>query len=262
MCGDLMRKWLVLVVCVCGIAAAGEPNEPVTEANEPWIGAEHLAPGWESMALATRLFNHEIPIDRPMVPRRSLSFGGRMYVIDPNGLIGLSLLTKNGKAFDEIGTRIQVDNPSTLPVPGSLGPLYGPQGPSYKPLELEYSATVDAGAGQRAIKPKYFNFAIDMSMGYNAPFPVVLSRLEWSMSALLSDHIQAIDIPFAITPDWTEVVPGLEVLVEKAAVEQGKYSYQMKARYDPNEVTYLDAIEAPPCFTGPAADVPYSWPVL
>ena len=90
MCGDLFRKWLVLVVCVCGVAAAGEPNEPVTEANEPWIAAEHLAPIWESMTLGTRLFNHEIPATRPMVPRRSLSFGGWMNVIDPNGLIGLT----------------------------------------------------------------------------------------------------------------------------------------------------------------------------
>jgi hypothetical protein len=169
-------------------------------------------------------------------------------VIDPNGLIALSEVAKNAKAFDEIGNRIQVENPSTLPV--MVGCECTPLGPSYQPLE-----------SSMRLEAEPFHFTIDMSMGYNAPFPLVLSRLEWSMSVLLSDHIEAIDVPFAPTTDWTELVPGLEVLVEKAAVEQGKYSYQMKAKYDPNKVTYLDAIDSPPCFTGSPSDLPYSWPV-
>ena len=254
MCGDLFRKWLVLVVCVCGVAAAGEPNELVAEANEPWIAAEHLAPGWESMTLATRLFNHEIPIDRPMPPRRSLSFGGWMYVIDPNGLIGLSEVVKSAKVFDEVGYRIQVEYTPQATT------RYGPplQGPSYQPLE--YRTKVDADTKLRIASPEPFNFTIDMSMGYNAPFPLALSRLEWSMSALRSDHIEAIDIPFAPTGNWTELVPGLEVLVEQATVEEGKYRYRMKTRYDPNRISYLDVRDSPPCYTGHGPDVPYSWP--
>jgi len=249
---DLFGKWLVLVVCACGVATAGEP---AAEANEPWIAAEHLSAGWESMTLSTRLFNQEIPMDRPMVPGRSLSFGGRIEVIDPNGLIGLSLTAKNGKAFDEIGIPIQVNNKSTLPVMSGSECLA--LGPSYQPLEYPTKLDVDTRLAIREFEP--FDFAIGMSMRYNAPFPLVLSRIEWSMSALLSDHFEAFDIPFAPTADWIEVAPGLEVLVEETTVEEGKYWYRMKARYDPNRITYLDVRDEPPCFVG-STDVSYSWP--
>jgi hypothetical protein len=223
MCGGLSKKWLALVVCTCGVAAAGEP---APELNKPWIAAEHLTPGWESMALATRYFNPEIPTTRPMPPSRSISLTGRMYVIDPNRLIGLSEVTKNAKAFDEADCRIEVVSASQAGCPL--------QGPSYQPLE--YSLRWEA---------EPFHFTIDMSMERNAPFPAVLSRLEWSMSALLSDHIEAIDIPFAPTADWTELVPGLEVLVEQATIGQGEYSYRMKARYDPNRISYLNVKDEP-----------------
>jgi hypothetical protein len=243
---DLFRTWLVFVGCVCGVATAGEPDGPVAEVNEPWVASEHLAPIWGSMTLGTQFFNPEISGGRPTVGGRSLSFGGLIYVIDANGLIGLSEVAKSAKAFGDSGNQIQVHNPSTLPV--RSGRECTVQGPSYKPLAMQWITHLDP-----------FGFTIDMSMKYNAPFPVVLSRLEWSMSALLSDHFEAIDIPFAPTADWIELMPGLAVLVEQAVAEEGKYSCRIKARYDPNKVTYLDDRSDPPCFTG-SVDVSYSWP--
>jgi len=242
MCGDLLRKWLVLVVCTCGVAAAGEP---VPEPNTPWIADRHLAPIWESMALATRYYNQGLVTDRPMPPSRSVSLTGRMNVIDPNGLIGLSEVATNTYAFDEAGRSIDV----VMAPQSRFDCECRLHGPSYQPLE--YSMRLE---------PEPFHFTIDMAMERNAPFPTVLSRLVWSMSALLSDRIEVFDIPFAPTADWTELVPGLEVLVEQAAVEQGKYSYQMKARYDPNRVSYLDARDSPSCPKGLTYDGPYSWP--
>lgn len=106
MCGNLLKKWVVLMVCVCGVAAAVKSNGQVTEVNEPWVAAEHLTPGWEFMTLATQLFNPEVLTDRPATPGRSLSFGGRIEVIDPARLIGLSMGAEQVKAFDEVGGRI------------------------------------------------------------------------------------------------------------------------------------------------------------
>lgn len=132
------------------------------------------------------------------------------------------------------------------------------QGPSYQPLTYRMSLNVDTRLGIAEYEP--FRFTIDMLMGYNDPFPLALKRLEWSMSALLSDHFEAIDIPFAPTADWIELPPGLEVLVEQTAVEEGEYSYRMQTRYDPNRISYLDGRDYPPCYTGPRHIVPYSWP--
>ena len=76
---------LVLVVWAWSITAASEPAE---DGNEPWIVADHLVPGWRSMALTTRYYNPEDPASAEKVPQRSLSVAGRIDVIDPNGLIG------------------------------------------------------------------------------------------------------------------------------------------------------------------------------
>lgn len=227
-------------------------SEPVEDGNEPWIVAEHLAPGWRSMALTTRYYNPEEPASAEKTPQRSLSFGGQIDVIDPNGLIGLSEVAANAKAFDEVGSQIHVVGVSQQ----TVGYPYPSHVLSYQPLR--YLTKLDAGGRTISIAP--YGFSIDMSMRPNAPFPLVLSRLEWSMAALLSDVFEAVDIPFVPTADWIELVPGLEVFVEQAIVQEGKYSYRIKARYDPNKISYLDAREEPPGFTGRRHDPLYAWP--
>jgi hypothetical protein len=244
MCGDLLRKSLVLVGCVCGVVTAAEPTESVPEANEPWVVAEHLMSAWRSMALTTRYYN---PGAAPVIGtvQRSISFAGRVDVIDSSGLIGLSEVATNAKAFDELGNPIET-------VLASQSPR------SYTPLR--YSTTLQLGTGKRIISIVPFEFTIDVTMERNAAFPLMLSRLEWSMSGLLSDDFGAIDIPFARTSDWIELAPGLEVLVEEAVMSDGKYSYRMKARYDRNRISYLDARDRPAGFAGRVSERPYSWP--
>jgi len=244
MCGDQLRKWVVLVVCLCGGAVAVEANEPAAEPNEPWIAAEHLMAGWQSMALTTRYFSPEGPSGNK-TPQRSVSFAGRIDVLDPNGLIGLSEVATNAKALDELGDPIDTTRVSQYPI------LY---------LPVRYSTKIQLGTGQRITSPVPYNFTIDMTMGRGAPFPLMFSRLEWSVSALLTDNLQPIDIAFAPTADWVPLTPGLEIFVEEAVVKEGQYSYRIKARYDPNEVTYLDARSKPAGFMGRSSEAPYSWP--
>ena len=243
---------LVLVVWAWSVTAAlTAASEPVEDGNEPWIAAEHLAPGWRSMALTTRYYNPEDPALGNRPPQRSLSFAGRIDVIDPNGLIGLSEVAMDALAFDEAGSQIHVVGASQQ----TVGYGYTSQVLLYQPPR--YLTKLDASGRTISIAP--YEFSIDMSMRPNAPFPLVLSRLEWSMSAVLSDVFEAIDIPFVLTSDWIELVPGLEVFVEQAIVQEGKYSYRIKARYDPNKISYLGAQEEPPGFTGRRHDTPYTW---
>jgi len=248
MCDDLFRKWLVLVVCMCGVAGAGEPNEPVAEANEPWIAAEHLAPGWESMALTTRFFNPDGPPSVNKSPQRSLSFTGQINVIDPNGLVGLSEVAAYAKAFDEAGDRIVVA--------GTTGYGY-PSSPLYQPVS--YVSTLWAPTGEVTVSIKPYSFSVDMLMRPNAPFPLMLSRLEWTMSVLLSDTFITVDIPFAATSDWVELTPGLEVLVEQATVSEGKHNYRLKARYNPDKILYLYATDRTSPPSEPQGSSAYTW---
>ena len=232
------------------IVASEGPNVPVPPAgedpNKTWDPVEHLAPGWQSMALTTRYYNPEDPASADKTPRRSLSFAGRIDVIDPNGLIGLSEVATDALALDVAGSELEVVRVSQSP-------------PSYKPLK--YSSTWRVDLGQRTASVVPYEFSIGMSMAPGAPFPVMLSRLEWSMAALLSDAFEAVDIPFAATDDWIELVLGLEVLVEEATVSEGRYRYRMKARYERSKISYLDARDRPSgFFIGRASDYPYSWP--
>ncbi|MEN6575099.1 MAG: hypothetical protein ABFD90_02060 [Phycisphaerales bacterium] len=71
-----------------------------------------------------------------------------------------------------------------------------------------------------------------------AAFPQVLNRLEWSMTALLSDAFQAVDIPFAVTDDWLELAPGLEILIEKATTTTGGYSFNSQVKYNWRKISY------------------------
>jgi hypothetical protein len=247
MCGDLFRKWLVLVVCAYGAAAAGQPKEPAAEANESWIAAKHLAPGWESMALTTRLFNPDMPPSVNKTPRRSLSFAGQIHVIDPNGLIGLEEVATHAIVFDEVGNHIQMAGTTSY---GS--PLYQP---------IRYVGTLWVPTGEVIVSIWPYSFSIDMLMGYDMPFPVTLSRLEWTMSVLLSDTFITVDIPFAATNDWVELTPGLEVLVEQAAVSEGKYNYRLKARYNPDRILYLYARDTTPlpCEPPESSYDTYTW---
>ncbi len=242
-----VSQLFVLVVWAWSATAAVKAaSEPVADGNEPWIVAEHLAPGWRSMALTTRYYNPLDPASAEKALRRSLSFAGRIDVVDPNGLIGLSEVAADALAFDETGSELRVARVSQ-----SL--------PSYKPLK--YSTTWRVDLGQRTTSVVPYEFSIDMSMTLGAPFPVMLSRLEWSMAALLGDAFEAVDIPFAATDDWIELVPGLEILVEEATVSEGRYKYRMKARYERKRISYLDARDRPSgSVVGRASDVPYSWP--
>ena len=246
MCGNLLVRWLVPIACVCGVAGAGEPAPgPVADANETWLVADHLVADWQFMALTTRRYNPAGPVSANKTPHRYLSFAGRVDVIDTGGLIGLSELATDAQAFDELGNPIDTTRVSQYPT-------------RYTPLR--YSTTIQLGTGYRITEIVPYEFTIDMTMERNAPFPLMLSRLEWSMSALLSDDFETIDITFAPTADWIELALGLEILVEKAIAAEGKYEYRIQARYDPNEVTYLDARDRPAGFMGRRSEAPYSWP--
>jgi hypothetical protein len=73
----------------------------------------------------------------------------------------------------------------------------------------------------------------------NVAYPDVLSRVEWSMNVLLAEQVKTVDVPFKASDTWVELTPGMEIMVEQATVEQGKYQYRIKTRYDRTKVDNL-----------------------
>jgi uncharacterized membrane protein YgcG len=72
---------------------------------------------------------------------------------------------------------------------------------------------------------------MDMSPDPNRPYPLVLSRVEWSMYALVNTETKTVDVPFSPAADWVTLAPGLEIKVEQATAEPGKYQYRLATRY-------------------------------
>jgi hypothetical protein len=231
-------------IYLLGGGVAGDPNAPgPPDVNEPWDPATHLAAGWRSMTLSTELRNPAECEWAQTPPVRSLSFGGLIRVVDANGLVGVSETAVDALAFDETGKQLE-----------TVAPL--PSSPLYRPL-IYTVAWLSDGRQKVSIAP--YSFSINVSMGSNAPFPLVLSRVEWSMPVLLSDRFETIDIPFAPTTGWIEMTPGLEIFVEEAVVQEQTYRYRIKVRYDRNNVTYLDARDRRAGFIGRLSEQPYLW---
>jgi len=59
------------------------------------------------------------------------------------------------------------------------------------------------------------------------------------MDVLSAERTKKVDIPFAASDTWVELTPGFEILVELATVEEGKYQYRIKAKYDTTKVDYM-----------------------
>jgi len=216
------------------IMAAGEPNGPnepsavpAAEPHRAWDPATHLAAVWESVSanLASTLYNPDVrPGQEPKVAERSLSIGGHAYVSDSNGLVGFCWIATGALALDENAKVI-----CNKPKENRGGRFF------WMPTYLKKMTA--PGVFVAEIQP-YPIMSLDVTPDANAPYPSLLSRVEWSMYALVTDTYKTVDVPFQASDQWTELVPGLEVLVEKGIFGANKYEYRVKARYDTGKISY------------------------
>jgi len=81
--------------------------------------------------------------------------------------------------------------------------------------------------------------SLRLPMAPDAVYPDVLSRVEWTMNVLVAEETRSVDLAFEPNDVWVTLVPGMEVLVEKATVEETKYDYGLQLRYDTTQADYL-----------------------
>ncbi len=224
-----VRMLSSIMVCLCAVCfvgstpvqAAGGPAWIYAEdINAPWVPAEHFTAAWESVSFTSKIYN---PVEQPNYSgSRSLAVSSVVDIIDTNGIIGLSSSQRGVLVLDQSGKTLystSTDQPShrTYRSPMSLASLVSSRLAS-RMLTQHYTTTIP----------------MDPNLGY----PTRISELEWSIDALVADTTKQVDIPFAVTTEWAELVPGLEILVEQASVEDTTYSYRIKARYDSTKVQY------------------------
>lgn len=222
-----MRRRDFNPVCVVvGILVMSPLLWAQADANAPWDPNAHLVAYPRICQLSTDYLFAEYGEPVWSSVDRKIGLLARVTVPDPNGLIGLSQYPTDVVAWDEFGT---VLDPATI---RSGSPTYVP---------LTYAATVHLPEMTVTVEPLPYDVSLDLRVGDpQGSFPVSLSRVEWSMSVLLSDQFETVDLPFAPTDDWIEIAPGLEVLIEEATVANGRYDYRMQTRLDPDEIVHMD----------------------
>ncbi len=208
------------------IMAAGEPNDPnglpavpAGEPNQVWDPAAHFVATWESLTSMSKLYN---PASQKL-PDRSLSIAARVDVIDTNGVIGFDRSEKAVLVLDEKGREVY----SGKPLPSNYCHFYWP---------LQYIKKMVAGQWVSELQP--YNVAVEIPMDPNRPYPLVLSKVEWSMYALVPGQIKTVDVPFRPTTDWVTLTPGLEIKVDSITAENGKFDYKLSIRYSPSKVAW------------------------
>lgn len=237
---------IVVVLCACAnagpqpasvspgdilILAAGDPNDPNValppageDPNPTWDPAEHLVADWESAAvnMTSRIYNPARELgNEPEGPEWSLSVATVVDLVDSTGLIGWTTTPTSVLAFDELGRVIVGSVPDS-----SMTRWY----------QQPRSSSVPPGFPADLFRNR---FSLNLSVSPHATYPHLLGRVEWTMNVLLAAEIKTVDVPFAPSETWVELAPGMEILVEQATVEEGKYQYAIKARYDRTKADYL-----------------------
>jgi hypothetical protein len=112
-------------------------------------------------------------------------------------------------------------------------------------LPVDATATTETGAeliAQRGLSGLRTYSALssrnDATMGLRFPvdpnrgYPVLLKEVSWTGYALLYRQEQWVDVPFEVTGQWAEIVPGVKVKFTQAALREGVYEYEFEGQYD------------------------------
>ena len=219
---------LIVVALWACVAPAGQP-EPTNAADiailsvdEPgeqtWDPAAHLAGSWTSVTLTSRLDRNSD------VPARTLVVASSFTLTDPNGLLGMTRTPTAILALDQ--------NASVVCSTAAARDRF-----YTTPLSIKKMV---AGKWVDELLP--YTFSVNVPVDSARAYPLMLTKLQWSTYALVAGSVKNFDIPFKATTQWVELVPGLQVLVEKADVTGTSYQYTMKVKYNPSKVSMISGM--------------------
>jgi hypothetical protein len=235
----MWRKGIIhLIVVALGayIATAGQPeqapageiavpsfDEPggqglrsAADPNQTWDQAAHLAEEWTSVTQTIR-------VDRSALTYRYVAAGCAFTILDPNGLLGFASSPVDGVLAVDENARVFYSS-------------HVQSGRSYRAPTYDKKRTAD---GQYVSEVQPYSFLVTIPLDSKRACPVMISRLEVSTYVLIAGVMKNVDLPFQASQQWVDVVPGLQVLVEKADVTGTRYEYSINVKHSPNQVDVL-----------------------
>jgi len=200
----------LIVVALWAPLAAGQPT--TADPNQAWDPPAHLIGDWTGVSVSARL-------DRDAnVPARSIAVAATIAVTDPNSFLGLNRTSTAVLAFDPNGQ--QVGSTPTV------------RDRTYWPPDRIWVKK----AGRLVPRLQPYKVPVSIPLDPNRACPVMVSRLEWSMYALVAATSKSVDLPFKASNQWTDVAPRLQVLVTKAGIAGTGYTYSLMLKHDRTKV--------------------------
>ncbi len=210
---------LILPCAVLRAQAGDDPNASWT-----WDPADHLVAAPKSIGMVTT-FDYRPSAEPPwQAGPKKMQFFGRVDVTDPTGLIAL-----DAHPVMELSVLDEAGRPLMTPPSSRYAAFYEP---------VVYTSTFWPQTGETTYTIVPFEFCFDIVMSLPGEFPSHLSRIGWSMNALLSDSVEVIDLPFAVNEEGIELASGLEVFVEQTSIEENRYQLHSTIVLDPARIAY------------------------
>ena len=206
------------------VLAAIEPAELMALAGPQagpnvWVPAEYMVATWESITAMSRLDNSATA---GAVAKRSLSLSARVDVVDVNSVLGFDYAPQG-----------------TLVLDGKPSVIYSKAAPKkYCHFYWSLRYLKEMSGGQWVSKLQPYHLTVDMPLDPNRPYPALLSRVEWSMYALINTESKTVDVPFSVGADWVTLMPGVEIKVEQATAGTSSYQYRFTYRYSRSKVMW------------------------
>ncbi len=211
------KPLFAIVLCAGMLAGLVSAQE---EPNVPLDPADYFEPLWRSVTLQSQLYNPVEEPDRDPNAQISLSISGGLRVLDGSGLVGVDNRESEIVAFDQDGVEIYASA-------------------AEPPISRSYDTIAHATRLAALMgRDNEISLGLSIPLSPESGYPSALSRVEWSMNVLMADEFMTVDVPFEPNEAWVELVPGMEILVEEAAAEEGRYSYHLQVIYDPNLASF------------------------
>jgi hypothetical protein len=196
-----------LVLAVGGLARAADDGAAGQDVNwaEP-NDAMLFSAGWTYATLSSMLYN---PAEDPDLAAkgttRTLSVAGYVNINTAGKVLGTILTASDVKAVTETGAELT----------GS------------RHMSSSWRSYSDFGIvhGQAST-------SLDFPMDPNRGYPVLLKEVSWSLCALMYQQERWIDVPFQVTGQWVQLVPGIKVQFSQAVSQDGVYRYQFGGQYE------------------------------
>ena len=209
--------WAIMSFLVMGSLCLAdiepEVTEVVIEPNDPnWTPSDCFVPAWETVTLYTVLSNpDEVSNARGYESHQTLTISCNLYKADLRNLISDTSFLRPSKvrAVDERNNVYTYDNPDSF-----------------------FSIHIDTTPLPPFLADRPERISLNFPMDPNAGYPVLFSQVSWSLKGLFAHAIRTVKVPFQASEQWIELLPDYRILIEEAVLEEGKFSYVIKAKYE------------------------------